>query len=63
MKIGNLGLYQVMTTVAGAVGGPVVLTAGLLVGGYLAGKAIEKGIKNLKDRKNVQYGTCPKFYK
>ena len=63
MNIGNLGLYQVMTTVAAAVGGPVILTAGLLVGGYLAGKAIEKGIKNRKESNNVQYGTCPKFYK
>ena len=48
----NLGLYQTMTTVAGAIGGPVVLIAATLGAGYLAGKGIEKLAKKVKNSKN-----------
>ena len=48
----NLGLYQVMTTVAAVVGGPLILT-GLVAGaGYLAGKCIEKAVNKAKQNQN-----------
>lgn len=39
--MGNLGLYQFMTTAAAAVGGPVVFLAGVGIAGYVIGKGIE----------------------
>jgi len=43
--MGNLGAYQKITTIAKRVGGPKNLLILMLVGGYAAGKGIEKGVK------------------
>lgn len=55
--MGNLGAYQVMTTVAKKVGGPVKLTVGVAVGGYVvirtAEGVIKTGIKKVKKHKET----------
>jgi len=43
--MGNLGAYQVMTTLAKRVGGPVVLAVVTAVGGYIALRPAEAGVK------------------
>lgn len=56
--MGNLGAYQVMTTVAKKVGGPVKLAAGVAVGGYVvirtAEGVIKTGIKKVKKHKETK---------
>lgn len=56
----NLGLYKTMTVVAHAVGGPVMLALGIMAIGFVAGKAIEKKYKEIK---NAQYTTSSNLYK
>lgn len=50
----NLGLYQTMTTMAKKMGGPVQLGAMTALGGYVVGKTVEAGgkqiVKNVKKR-------------
>ncbi len=43
--MGNLGNYQLMTTLAKKVGGPVVLLFTTAAAGYLAGRVTEAGSK------------------
>lgn len=43
--MGNLGVYQLMTTVAKKVGGPGILLVGIAVGGYVVIRTAEGGIK------------------
>lgn len=46
----NLGLYQVMTTVAKKVGGPLVLVVGTAFGGWAIGRGAEAGGKSIAKR-------------
>lgn len=48
--MGNLGLYQVMVTVAKKVGGPLVLAVGTAVGGWAIGRGAEAGGKEIAKR-------------
>lgn len=48
--MGNLGLYQVMTSVAKKVGGPLVLLAGTAVSGWAIGRSSEAGGKGIAKR-------------
>lgn len=48
--MGNLGLYQLMTTVAKKVGGPVVLVIGTAVSGWVIGRGAEAGGKGIANR-------------
>lgn len=61
--MGNLGAYQVMTTVAKKVGGPVRLAVSVAVGGYVvirtAEGVIKKGIKKVKQNKEIKEFTSP----
>jgi hypothetical protein len=41
----NLGTYQIMTTIAKKVGGPISLAIGTLITGYCIGRTAEAGIK------------------
>lgn len=43
--MGNLGMYQVMTTAAKAIGGPWALAASIAVSGYLVLRTAEGAIK------------------
>lgn len=43
--MGNLGLYQTMTTLAKKLGGPIQLAATVAVGGYLILRTAEAGVK------------------
>ena len=43
--MGNLGLYQTMTTLAKKLGGPIQLAATVAVGGYLVLRIAESGVK------------------
>lgn len=43
--MGNLGLYQLMTTVAKRVGGPAVLLTGVALAGYATLRPVEAGAK------------------
>jgi uncharacterized membrane-anchored protein YhcB (DUF1043 family) len=56
--VGNLGAYQLITTVAKKVGGPVKLAAGVAVGGYVvirtAEGVIKKVIKKVKKHKETK---------
>jgi hypothetical protein len=56
--MGNLGAYQVMTTLSKKVGGPVKLAAGIAVGGYVvirtAEGVIKTGIKKVKKHKEAE---------
>jgi len=56
--MGNLGAYQVMTTVSKKVGGPVKLAAGIAVGGYVvirtAEGVIKTGIKKVKKHREAK---------
>ena len=45
--MGNLGWYQLMTTVAKRVGGPKMLAGIVAVSGYVGGKIIEIPVKGL----------------
>lgn len=51
--MGNLGLYQVMATVAKKVGGPLVLAVGTAVGGWAIGRGAEAGGKRIIKRVKV----------
>lgn len=44
----NLGMYQTMTTVAKKCGGPLKLMGLIAVGGYIAGKGVEKVVGDTK---------------
>ncbi len=56
--MGNLGSYQIMTTVAKKFGSPVKLAAGVAVGGYVvirtAEGVIKTGIKKIKKHKETK---------
>ena len=45
--MGNLGSYQLFTTVAKKVGGPVVLLVGTAIGGWFVGRVTEVGGKKI----------------
>lgn len=45
--MGNLGWYQLMTTVAKKVGGPKQLLAFVAVGGYVIIRGVEAGVKRV----------------
>jgi hypothetical protein len=49
----NLGPYQVMTTVAKKVGGPLVLVVGTAVSGWAIGRGAEAGSKGILKRVKV----------
>jgi len=44
--MGNLGAYQVMTTLAKKIGGPVLLFASVAVGGYVVIRTAEGAIRS-----------------
>jgi hypothetical protein len=52
-QMGNLGLYQVMATVAKKVGGPMVLVVGTAVSGWAIGRGAEAGGKGILKRMKV----------
>ena len=47
--MGNLGGYQMMTSLAKKVGGPMALLITTLGGGYVVGRAAEAGGMKLRD--------------
>ena len=65
--MGNLGWYQLMTTVAKKVGGPKVLFGLLAVGGYAVIRTVEAGGKKViklvkKENKDISDKKSLKSY-
>ena len=58
--MGNLGWYQVMTTLAKKVGGPISLLAITAAGGYVIGRTAEAGVKSVT--KKVSKSVSEKRY-
>ncbi len=58
----NLGAYQIMTTLAKKVGGPVKLLALTMASGYAVGKVTETTAKAIKNRLPLNKKEPPKIY-
>lgn len=57
----NLGAYQMITTLAKKVGGPIVLAAITFVGGYLVIRGAEGGIKKIIKKKKAKDNVEDKY--
>ena len=53
--MGNLGMYQFITTVSKRVGGPRNFIIIVAATGYGLGKAVEFGVKFIKDKAGRNY--------
>lgn len=58
MAAGNLGAYQLMTTLAKRVGGPVALAVATAVGGYVIVRPAEAGVKKIIQRLRTANTPC-----
>ncbi len=58
MAAGNLGAYQLMTTLAKRVGGPAALAVATAVGGYAALRPVEAGVKKVIQRLRTPSTPC-----